>query len=222
MTTENKDIGYIKIYRSIKDWDWWADLNTFRLFVVLLINANWRDKKWRGRKIKRGQLWTSLDTLVEESGLTKMQVRTSLDKLISTHEITRKATHSGQLITIVNYDFYQSSDGDITHEVTHKVTDEQHTDNTPITLTKEVKEVKEVVNVSVENSGDNFDLWSRLSDEDVDRICQSYPETGLSLISTVAKEVAEHKRKVKSPVQYILSYATRKQWNDELTLPWEA
>ena len=222
MTAENKDIGYIKIYRSIKDWDWWTDINTFRLFVVLLINANWKDKKWRGRKIKRGQLWTSLDSLVEESGLTKMQVRTSLDKLISTHEITREVTRSGQLITIVNYDFYQSSDGDITHEVTHKITHEQHTDNTPLTLTKEVKEVKEVVNVSVENSGDNFDLWSRLSDDDVEHICQSYPETGLSLISTVAKEVAEHKRKVKRPVQYILSYAKRKQWSDELTLPWEA
>lgn len=214
MAAENKDIGFIKIYRSIKDWGWWSDLNTFRLFVVLLINANWKDKKWRGRKIKRGQLWTSLDTLVEESGLSKMQVRTSLDKLISTHEITRKVTHSGQLITIVNYDFYQSSDGDITHDVTRKVTNEQHTDNTPLTLTKEVKEVKELKNIVVVVPKTEKEFWQRLSPDDIDSIYEKYPESGGVLIDAVAEEVVSRKRKVKAPVPYILSWAKRNKWDD--------
>ena len=222
MTAENKDIGYIKAYRSMMEWDWWEDKNTFRLFMTILFLANWKDKKWRGKRIKRGQLWTSIETLSEKSGLTQRQVRTSLNKLISTNEVTNKSTNEGRLITVVNYDFYQSNDGEVTNEMTSDTADERQTYDKPMTTTKEVKEVKEVVNVSVENGGDNFDLWSRLSDEDVEHICQSYPETGLSLISTVAKEVAEHKRKVKRPVQYILSYAKRKQWSDELTLPWEA
>ena len=213
MTTENKDIGFIKLYRSIKEWDWWEDHNTSRLFLILLLNANWKDKKWRGRKIKRGQLWTSLDSLAEETGLAKMQVRTSLEKLELTHEITRKITHSGQLITLVNYGFYQSDDDEITHQSAHELTQEQHSDNTALTLTKEVKEVKEL-NIVVVAPKSKKEFWSRLSPDDVDSIYDVYPESGGMLIDTVADEIVSKKRKVKNPVPYILSYAKRVGWDD--------
>ena len=215
MTTENKDIGFIKLFRSIEDWDWWSDHSTSRLFLILLLNANWKDKKWRGRKIKRGQLWTSLDTLVQKTGLSKMQVRNSLDKLERTHEITRKITHSGQLITVVNYDFYQSDGEDITHQPTHDITQRQHSDNTAITLTKEVKEYKELNNSVVVAPKTKKEFWSRLSPDEVDTIYESYPESGGFLIQTVAAEVVEKKRKVESPVPYILSYAKRVGWDDK-------
>jgi len=35
------------------DWEWYDDINTKVLFIHLLIKANWKEKKWRGIKIKR-------------------------------------------------------------------------------------------------------------------------------------------------------------------------
>lgn len=216
MTAENKDIGFIKIYRSIESWDWWEDLNTFRLFMVLLINANWKTKKWRGKKIKRGQLWTSIESLSEKSGLTPMQVRTSLEKLMKTNEITNKSTNEGRLITVVNYDFYQSNEGDITSDLTSNLTsnltDEQQTYNKPITTTKEVKELNN--NIVVVAPRTKTEFWSRLSSDDIDSIYETYPESGGDLIDAVAEEAVQKKRKIENPVPYILSYAKRVGWDD--------
>ena len=223
--TESQGNGFIKIYRSMLDWEWWDDINTFRLFVTILMLANWKDKKWHGKKIKRGSLWTSLETLSDLSGLSVMQVRTSLKKLISTNEITSKVTNSGRLITVVNYARYQDYTESVTNEITNELTNEQQTDNKRITTTKEIKESKNIKNVVVSGSSDekNFDIWSRLSDDDIDRICDRYPNTGTLLIDEVAAEVKEHKREVKSPTSYILGYATRKKWDDNqvLPMPWE-
>lgn len=103
--------GFIKIHRSLLDWEWWDDKNTFRLFMTILLLANWKDKKWHGKIIPRGSFWTSLETLSKKSGLTLKQTRTSLNKLIATGEVTSKGANDGRLITVAKYDFYQSDDG---------------------------------------------------------------------------------------------------------------
>lgn len=132
--------GYIKIHRSLLDWEWWDDINTFRLFMTILLMANWKSKKWHGKRIRRGQLWTSIESLSEKSGLTFQQTRTALDKLISTGEITSRATNEGRLITVVNYGVYQSDDVGATNELTNESTNKQQTYNKPITTTEERKE----------------------------------------------------------------------------------
>lgn len=103
--------GFVKIYRSFLEWEWWDDKNTFRLFMTILLLANWKDKKWHGKVIPRGSFWTSLESLSKKSGLTLKQTRTSLNKLIATGEVASKGANDGRLITVVNYDFYQSDDG---------------------------------------------------------------------------------------------------------------
>ena len=132
--------GHIKLYRSIFDWEWWDDINTFRLFMTILLLANWKDKKWHGRMIRRGSLWTSLPTLAQKSGLTMQQTRTALNKLISTGEITDEATREGRLITVVNYSKYQADNLKSTDKATDNLTDEQQTSNRRVTVTEEREE----------------------------------------------------------------------------------
>lgn len=129
--------GHIKLHRSILDWEWWDDINTFRLFTTILLLANWKEQKWHGKVIPRGSLWTSLPALSEKSGLTIQQTRTSLNKLKSTGEITDESTGEGRLVTVVNYGFYQSSSRRATDELTDELTDEQQTSNRRVTATKE-------------------------------------------------------------------------------------
>ena len=66
---KNRD-GYIKLHRSLLDWEWLDDTNTFKVFILLLLNAAWADSRWRGITIKRGQLVTSTAKLSELCNLS--------------------------------------------------------------------------------------------------------------------------------------------------------
>ncbi|WP_326494329.1 hypothetical protein [Sphingobacterium sp. UT-1RO-CII-1] len=77
--------------------------------------------------------------------MTVQQIRTSLTKLKSTNEITIKTTNKGTVITIVNYDFYQSGeDEQPTKQPTsnQRITNKQPTDNQQVTTNKNVKNIK--------------------------------------------------------------------------------
>lgn len=89
------------------DWEWYTDTTVFKLFVHCLLCANYEDKRWRGIEVKRGSFITSYAKLASESGLTIRQVRTALDKLIETNELTKTATKGFTLINVVNYSTFQ-------------------------------------------------------------------------------------------------------------------
>lgn len=99
--------GWIKLHRKILDWEWFTSPSTLQLFIYLLLRANKEDKKWRGILIKRGQLVTSAATISEETKLSTQQVRTSLNRLKSTNEITSKTTNRFTLVTVCKYESYQ-------------------------------------------------------------------------------------------------------------------
>ena len=101
--------GYIKLYRQIMKWEWYDDANTFRLFIHLLLKANYEDAQWRGLAIKRGQLFTSIGHLSHELKISDKAIRIALDKLIKTKEVASEGASNGTMITICKYDSYQSS-----------------------------------------------------------------------------------------------------------------
>ena len=122
--------GRIAIDRKIMDWEWWGDINVFRLWVTILMLANWQDKQWRGKTIERGSFVTSYPSLSDATGLTVQQVRTAISKLKSTGEIKQIVTNKYQLIIVVNYEFYQ----DLNTVDNRQVTDNQQTNNSQITV----------------------------------------------------------------------------------------
>ena len=120
--------GYVKIHRSLIDWEWYKDVNTKSLFIHLLLKANHAPGKFMGIDIKRGQLVTGRKALSAETGLSEQCIRTSLNRLKSTNELTIKTSNKNSLITIVNYDFYQNSND------ANQQTNQQLTSNQPATL----------------------------------------------------------------------------------------
>lgn len=100
---------YIKLYEQITSWEWFHHPNTLSLFIYLLLKANYCDLEYHGRTIHRGQLVTSLPKLSTGVGLTIQQTRTALLHLKSTGEITDESTNQDRIITVVNYDRYQTS-----------------------------------------------------------------------------------------------------------------
>jgi len=134
--------GWIKLHRSLLDWEWFDDHNTFRLFTYILLKANFEPKKWHGISIARGQLLTSLPTLASETGLSLQTIRTSLTKLKSTGELTDKPTSKNRVLTVVNYNDFQLMEVALTGKSTDNLTDKQQTTNRQLTSTKEVKNIK--------------------------------------------------------------------------------
>ncbi|MDR2274312.1 MAG: hypothetical protein LBF27_25620 [Sphingobacterium sp.] len=137
--------GWVKLHRSILEWEWYSDINTKILFLHLLVKANHKDKKHQGTIIKKGQLLTGRDLLSFETGLSVQQVRTSLERLKSTNEITITTNRKGSVIDIVNYVFYQSREEEQPTdqpENNQQVTNKQPTSNQQVTSNKNEKKYK--------------------------------------------------------------------------------
>lgn len=101
--------GYVSIYRDIMKWEWYKDTTVKSIFLHLILRANHIEASCKGQIIKRGQLITSQERLAEELGLSRQQVRTGLIKLEKTQEITKLSDNKRTLITVNNYDLYQSN-----------------------------------------------------------------------------------------------------------------
>ena len=155
------DNGWIKLHRSLLEWEWYDDINTMRLFVHLILKANHKPKKYKGKNIGSGQVITGRKLLSQETRLTQQQIRTCLSKLKSTNEITIKADGKGSVIQIVNYRKYQQSTNKTTsNQPTNNqpTTNKQPTDNQPITTNKKEKKEKKEKNNEVTDylDGCNF------------------------------------------------------------------
>lgn len=131
--------GWIKLHRTLKDWEWYDDHNATRLLIHLLINVNYEDKKWRGILIPAGSIVTSWENLSEDSKLSVRQCRTAMNKLETSGETTRVVTSKFQLISLVKWGELQSDD----RQATADTTGERQAGDKQATTTKEVKEIKE-------------------------------------------------------------------------------
>lgn len=124
-------MGFVAFPRGLTTWEWYDDPNTCRLFIHLLLTANWKDKPWHGMTIRAGSRVTSRRVLAEETGLSEMQVRTALQHLETTGYLTISRTAKFSVIAINNY-----------IEITHSnqqdnqlITSKQPADNQLITTT---------------------------------------------------------------------------------------
>ena len=134
-------IGFIKLPREILEWEWYSHPTAARLYIHLILKANYMDKKWQGTLVKRGQLITSTKHLVSELGLSIQQIRTALEKLKSSNDITCRSTNSYTLITVVEYNAWQSSGTESNTPTITPATYKKHSPNIPLTTTKEGKEI---------------------------------------------------------------------------------
>lgn len=202
--------GYILLHRSITEWEWYTDQNVKSVFLHLLLTANYYDQKWHGTVIKRGQRAASLRDLSDELGLSVDKVRTALNKLERTTEITRSKIGKIGLITVINYDKYQR---------------ESHENPTEIPTFSQRN--PNVIPPNKENKESNKAGGAAHGREDVAALCQEYEKQFGSLPRIVAEEFAKSiaegvqpdlikraiaetaKAEAKSPIRYIQSILAR-------------
>lgn len=160
--------GYISLHRKIVDWEWFRDPNTLSLFIYLLLSANFTDTKFLGKKIKRGQVVTSLAGLAEKTGLSVQNVRTALRHLILTGEVTNVSCRQYRIITIAKYDEYQK----VTNTPTDILTNNQQTTNKRLTNSQQHHNNVNKVN-NVNNVNKRVGAFAPPTPDQVNEFCQS-------------------------------------------------
>lgn len=107
MEEENKAQGFVALFRSLLDWEWYQDANTMRVFIHCLLRANHQPKKWRGIVVDTGTFISSRSVLASELGLSEKEVRTALKHLAETGEVASKSTNKFTLYKVNNWEKYQ-------------------------------------------------------------------------------------------------------------------
>ncbi len=160
---DKKGHGWIKLHRSLIDWQYYSDHNATRLLLHLLISVNYEDKKWMGTVIKAGSLAFSWSNLSSEIGLTVSQARTAMDKLEIAGEIARKIAGKYQVVTLVKLDKLQHKEGNSRSKIAGKIAEESQKNRRQIATTKEGKEVKKERSITLKSLNENktevFNRW---------------------------------------------------------------
>jgi biotin operon repressor len=134
--------GWVRIHRKILKWEWYQKSEMVHLFLHFLLLANHEDDKWQGQIIKRGQFVTGLDQLKKDTGISRQTIRTCINRLKSTGELTSKSTNKYRLISLINYDEYQTKEEKLTPKLTPKLTVQQHPTNILLTANKNNKNIR--------------------------------------------------------------------------------
>lgn len=130
--------GWVKLHRQFLTWEWYDDLPTFRVFMHLLLTANYEPTRYHGFAVPAGGLVIGLNSLAKSTCISIQQTRTALAKLKSTNEITIQTTNNFSIVTITCWEKYQS----INTPINKPSTNDQQTTNKPSTTDKEVKKLR--------------------------------------------------------------------------------
>lgn len=157
--------GWIKIHRKILTWEWYQSSDMVHLFLHLILSANRDDRLWQGIKVKRGQVVTGRCSLSRELGISEQKIRSCINRLKSTSEITSKSTNKYSIITICNYEDYQENE-----KISNQQPNQQH--NQQSTTNKNTRRKKKnicsVFNIDYKpiNGYDSlaFEFWKQLYD----------------------------------------------------------
>jgi hypothetical protein len=79
-----------------------------------------------------------------ETGLSEQIVRSCLQALKLTSNLTIKSTNKFSIITIINWDIYQVDECEFNQQITSNLTNKQPTNNQQITTYKNIKNIKNI------------------------------------------------------------------------------
>ena len=102
------DGGWIKIHRSLLNWEWWDDPVMVKAFLCMLFLCSTQVRRHHGRELAPGQFVTSRQMLAAFIGISEQQVRTVIRRMRQTGEIIVESTKQQTLISIVHWDEYQN------------------------------------------------------------------------------------------------------------------
>jgi len=218
--------GYIKLHRRLEDAFFYSNEKILKLFIHLLIKANYKDDSFLvdGKKkiLKRGQIFTSRKKLAVQTGLKENFIQRSLLLLESEQVIEQQKTNKYRIISICNWDMYQDNEQQSEQQIDSRST----TNRQQIDTSKEVKKLRKNKEDNICAKSDaiapHFDAvwglyglkkgkvaakkaWDKLSSEEHKKAYEAIPEYLASL------------KKTKFQQKYLQGWLNDKRWQDEFS-----
>lgn len=152
--------GWIKLHRQLLEKPIWKQSTPEQkvILITLLCMANHEPNEWEWEckkfVVRKGQFVTSLESIANESGkgITRQNVRTALKRFEKLEFLTNESTKTGRLITIVNWEIYQSYNEESNKETNKDLTNTQQRPNEDLTSNKNDKNDKNDKNVRNNNN----------------------------------------------------------------------
>ena len=172
--------GWVKLHRCILDKAIWTTSNPEQkvILVTILCLANHEEKQWhwKGKKFicKPGQFITSSISLASKSGCSRQNVRTALTKFQNYDFLTYESTKTGILITVVNWDKYQSYKEETNQPTNQDLTNSQPTANQQLTTNKNYKNNKNNKN----NKKYIYADFVSMTEEEYKKLIDAFGENG--------------------------------------------
>jgi len=98
---------FVKFDRNLLKWRWFQHPKTLAVWIWLIMKANVEDHDFEKETIHRGEVATSRRRISADTGLTEREVRTALEHLKSTGEVSVRIRPKYQVISIPEYSKYQ-------------------------------------------------------------------------------------------------------------------
>ena len=141
--------GWIKLHRELLEKSIWqcstTEQKSILITILLLANHEEKDWIWQGQRYSchPGQFITSLEQLAKKSGTSIRNVRTALKNFEQIYEfLTSKATNKNTLITVVNWELYQSENIKGDKQTDKQVTSNRQASDKQVTTNKNDKNIK--------------------------------------------------------------------------------
>jgi len=154
--------GYIKTWRKVADAGWLKNHKLWAFWSWCLIKASHKDIDqivgMQTISLSPGQLIFGRKRAAIELNMSEQEIRTVLDYLVKSKNLTIKSTNKFSIITIVNWDTYQSDGDYINQQSNMPLTNKQPATNQQLTTNKNDKNVKNDKNK--EYSPDFLSFWN--------------------------------------------------------------
>lgn len=132
--------GYVKLNRNLLEWRWYRDANTTRVFLHLLLSANFKDQPFENITVRRGEVATSYGAIADALHISARQARTAVTHLKVSGTVSVKQYSKFQVISILSWDLYQcdvsgteavKSQAEVSQKSTNEESKERKKDSMP-------------------------------------------------------------------------------------------
>ena len=184
--------GWLKLHRSILESAVFCDSDVLKAWIWLLLNATHKDIEvicsGKPLTLKSGQLITGRKRLAEVLGVNETKCYRILNTLKELGNIEIKPNNKFSLITIVNWDKFQTEDTSCEQQENNKRTTNEQQTNNKRTLKKNDKNDKKVKKERSNISGYEA-ILEGIEDESLRELYREYIKTR-SLIKAPMTEKA--------------------------------
>ena len=150
--------GWVKLYRALLEWPWFRVPAVAHLWVWCLLKSTHVERTGVVGQVrvdlKPGEFIFGRNKAAEETGLSVQQVRTAMMILRRENclNLTSKSTNHFSVVSLLNWEVYQSRENEVNQPKRQPATNRQPTDNQPVTTDKNVKKGKNGKNNSADSS----------------------------------------------------------------------